>query len=155
MTSAEQALLKALGPEFGARSGEIYFGGSTKEQLSELGFPSVQASIGTISRSAFDAACGARAGLEACEQRELPGGRTVHTRAWADRDAAADEMRGECAAYVQRPVGDVVAAPVLTGGQLGGTDAGRRRSVLLDWFASHEDALATAVTDEQAAAGTS
>jgi hypothetical protein len=151
LTPGQEALLEALGSDFKVRSGEIYFEASTKEQLTELGSPVVRASIGTITRAALDAACSARPGLAACERRTLTDGRTVHTRAWVDHDTAASELRGESAAYVEWPGGDVVvAALALAGKEVTTATADRYEAAVRAWFDSLQGALITAATDERA-----
>jgi hypothetical protein len=76
------------------------------------GYWAAPADITTISRSAFDAACGAKDGAAACEKRTAKNGLEVYVRSRADRDATSGEYVGESAAYLIRDDGSVLLADV-------------------------------------------
>lgn len=109
------------------------------------------AELTTITRSAFDAACNARPGAAACEERTLADGRTVHLRSWADQDA--EGVRGESAAYFVQPDGDIVLADLVVTGTMVPDGRGAAHVAKVRTFLdSLESALIAAVTDERVTA---
>lgn len=109
------------------------------------GYWEVIGDITSITRSAFDAACTAKAGAAACETRTVDGNE-VHVRTWADKDAQG-EFVGESVAYFVRPDGQVVLANLeLRSVQLE-PSATARVAGAQEWLQALEPSLIKAATD--------
>jgi hypothetical protein len=146
----DQAILqKALGGDFTLFEGTVRLEpGSVKYAELPGDTYDATAELSKISSAAFHAACDAKAGLTACETKTLDDGTVVHLRSWADRDATANQMRGESAVYLERKDGRVLLANLeVTGRDITAAQADKHAAGVREWMDSLQSALITAITD--------